>query len=186
MCFSWKRGPSRSQPHVLQHALPTLLLWDPTSGQHVQMRGHGTTAILCFGSRLPTSRSNNKKGKLHPVPDEGQITSATKKKELALEARMYIFLMYRSTEDIGHLWFSNGLHSVPSLMSLELLFIAPTLPLIVVCNPRARAWLLIQNSRYASTKSLSQTLRWVKFSNYINSPQPTFLEHRIHLTCSST
>lgn len=77
------------------------------------VRGRGTTAISCFSSRLPTSRNSNEKGNLHPVPDEGQITSATKKKELALGDRMYIFLMYRSTEDIGDLWFSNGLHSVP-------------------------------------------------------------------------
>lgn len=83
------------------------------------MRTHeGTAASSCFSSRLPTSRSNNEKGKLHPVPDEGQIMPATKKKELALGARMYIFLMYRSTEDTGDRWFSNGLPSVCPLCPL--------------------------------------------------------------------
>lgn len=116
MCFSWKHGPSTSQPHVLLRALPTLLPWDPASGQHAwtcedaaQLRSR----VSAPGCQAKASRSNNEKGKLHPVPDEGQITSATKKKELALGDRMYIFLMYRSTEDIGDLWFSNGLHSVP-------------------------------------------------------------------------
>lgn len=101
----------------------------------------------------------------------------------AREQSLLIFLMYISIEDIGNLQVQRR---TPECSCLTSLFVASVLAFILVLYPKARTWLLAQNAICASTKIVSQALRWVRSSRYINSPQPTLSEHRVHHTSSST